>query len=219
MGLMQTVGPQPYLCWYGIDPRSNRSWTILRNVLAEMTTRFVTTLDDCWSSLLKPAAFCPRHFASKVSNFLSRILRSTVVSQRSLGLRTMGRPLLSSDFELCKGLKASRLAEYVIYYVVLSFFSLPRAALQMLCREVLVWKQLRHPFILPFLGVDSETFQPKGKGFARMSWALCKTQRHMCLVSPWMEHGTVLDYMKSLNGQDLTADRLVSCHLRNYVAG
>jgi hypothetical protein len=80
----------------------------------------------------------------------------------------------------------------------------------MLCREVLVWKQLRHPFILPFLGVDSETFKPKGKGFARVSWALGKTQRYMCLVSPWMEHGTVLDYMKFIDDQAATADRLVS---------
>lgn len=49
----------------------------------------------------------------------------------------------------------------------------------MFYREALVWKQLKNPFILPFLGVDSEAFP----GF-------------MCMVSPWMDHGTIIDYLK-----------------------
>jgi hypothetical protein len=31
--------------------------------------------------------------------------------------------------------------------------SLTYLAMQRLCREALIWRQLRHPFILPFLGV------------------------------------------------------------------
>ncbi|KAJ7834985.1 kinase-like domain-containing protein [Mycena olivaceomarginata] len=46
------------------------------------------------------------------------------------------------------------------------------------CREALVWQNLQHPFILPFLGIDRETFPSA-----------------LCLVSPWMSNGTVLEYL------------------------
>ncbi|KAJ7646792.1 kinase-like domain-containing protein [Roridomyces roridus] len=47
------------------------------------------------------------------------------------------------------------------------------------CREALVWKDLHHPYILPFIGIDRDSFPSS-----------------LCMVSPWMEHGTVLDYLK-----------------------
>ncbi|KAG6820841.1 hypothetical protein H0H93_010668 [Arthromyces matolae] len=43
-------------------------------------------------------------------------------------------------------------------------------------REALVWQQLKHPNVLPFLGIDSEVFPAS-----------------LCMVSPWMRHGTLLD--------------------------
>ncbi|KAF7326875.1 Kinase-like protein [Mycena venus] len=46
------------------------------------------------------------------------------------------------------------------------------------CREALVWQNLKHPFILRLLGIDRETFPSS-----------------LCMVSPWMEHGTVLKYL------------------------
>ncbi|KAJ7353599.1 kinase-like domain-containing protein [Mycena albidolilacea] len=48
------------------------------------------------------------------------------------------------------------------------------------CREALVWKDLHHPHILPFLGIDRDTFPSS-----------------LCMVSPWMEHGTVTNYLKT----------------------
>ncbi|KAF8205640.1 kinase-like domain-containing protein [Mycena galopus ATCC 62051] len=47
------------------------------------------------------------------------------------------------------------------------------------CREALVWKDLHHPHILPFLGIDRDSFPSS-----------------LCMVSPWMEHGTVMNYLK-----------------------
>ncbi|KAF8210526.1 kinase-like domain-containing protein, partial [Mycena galopus ATCC 62051] len=50
---------------------------------------------------------------------------------------------------------------------------------QQFCREAVVWKGLNHEFVLPFLGIDDETFPPA-----------------LCMVSPWMKQGTVLKYLK-----------------------
>ncbi|TDL18694.1 kinase-like protein [Rickenella mellea] len=48
-----------------------------------------------------------------------------------------------------------------------------------LCREVLLWRQLNHPHLLEFLGV-------------------CKySSLYTSIVSPWMENGTVLNFVKA----------------------
>lgn len=48
-----------------------------------------------------------------------------------------------------------------------------------ICREALLWHQLRHPNILPLLGIDSSHFLGK-----------------LCLVSPWVHHGNIGQYMQ-----------------------
>ncbi|KAF8156287.1 kinase-like domain-containing protein [Mycena galopus ATCC 62051] len=48
------------------------------------------------------------------------------------------------------------------------------------CREALVWKQLDHPNVLPFLGVSVELFAPS-----------------FCLVSPWMANGNLIEYLRA----------------------
>jgi len=53
-----------------------------------------------------------------------------------------------------------------------------------ICREALLWQLLRHPRFVPFLGIDAETFP-----------------QYICMVSPWMTHGTVLRYMEGKNGR------------------
>ncbi|CAL1711994.1 unnamed protein product [Somion occarium] len=50
-----------------------------------------------------------------------------------------------------------------------------------ICREALVWHGLRHKYILPFLGVDPDTFRP-----------FC------CIVSLWMQHGNISDCVYQL---------------------
>jgi serine/threonine protein kinase len=51
---------------------------------------------------------------------------------------------------------------------------------QSFCKEGLLWRQLEHPNILPFLGVDRHTF---GEDF--------------CMISPWMEKGTLMEFLAS----------------------
>jgi serine/threonine protein kinase len=50
-------------------------------------------------------------------------------------------------------------------------------------REALIWRQLRHPFILPLIGIDASTFG--------------KTDFLPCLVSPLMSRGTLREYIAS----------------------
>ncbi|KAJ7718904.1 kinase-like domain-containing protein, partial [Mycena metata] len=59
-----------------------------------------------------------------------------------------------------------------------------------LCREALIWKELHHPYILTFIGIDQDSF-PSTLG----------------MVSPWMEHGTVLNYL-NIHGRS-TVDKLL----------
>ena len=42
----------------------------------------------------------------------------------------------------------------------------------------MLWQQLRHPFVIPFLGIDSETFPS-----------------FSCMVLPWMQHGTIIKHL------------------------
>ncbi|KAF7373429.1 Non-specific serine/threonine protein kinase [Mycena sanguinolenta] len=57
-------------------------------------------------------------------------------------------------------------------------------------REALLWKDLHHPHILSFLGVDRSSF-PKS----------------LCMVSPWMKNGTVMHHLKE-HGHD-NVDKLL----------
>ncbi|KAJ6493953.1 kinase-like domain-containing protein [Mycena vitilis] len=53
-----------------------------------------------------------------------------------------------------------------------------------ICQEALLWKDLRHPFILPFIGLYS---CENGKNEGPLSVAM---------VCPWMQNGTIVKYLK-----------------------
>ncbi|TDL23370.1 kinase-like protein [Rickenella mellea] len=57
----------------------------------------------------------------------------------------------------------------------------PHRVIRRLCREVLLWRQLRHPGLLEFLGI----LRPEITGL-----------RYMAIVSPWMEHGTIIEFVR-----------------------
>jgi hypothetical protein len=58
---------------------------------------------------------------------------------------------------------------------------------QRLRREALVWRQLQHPFILPFVGLDADTF---------------RASDHIGIVTPWIERGTLRTFMHSESYQE-----------------
>ncbi|KAK1235497.1 hypothetical protein PQX77_001280 [Marasmius sp. AFHP31] len=53
-----------------------------------------------------------------------------------------------------------------------------RKIIRGLCREALLWRTLKHPFVLPFRGMDADAFPSL-----------------LCLVSPWMKNGTILKHL------------------------
>ncbi|KAJ7620554.1 kinase-like domain-containing protein, partial [Mycena polygramma] len=77
-----------------------------------------------------------------------------------------------------------------------------------ICREALVWKDLHHPHILPFLGIDQDSFPSS-----------------LCIVSPWMEQGTVINYLKDHGHANVDkllyeiAQGLLYLHSRSIVHG
>ncbi|KAJ6459900.1 kinase-like domain-containing protein, partial [Mycena sanguinolenta] len=54
------------------------------------------------------------------------------------------------------------------------------------CREALVWQSLKHEYVLPLIGIDREIFPLS-----------------FCMVSPWMGHGNVLQYLKQHGRADV----------------
>jgi serine/threonine protein kinase len=50
---------------------------------------------------------------------------------------------------------------------------------QRIYQEVIIWQHVKHPHVLPFLGIDICTFPPM-----------------ICMVSPWMAHKSLDKYIK-----------------------
>ncbi|KAJ6489372.1 kinase-like domain-containing protein [Mycena vulgaris] len=53
------------------------------------------------------------------------------------------------------------------------------------CREALVWQRLRNPYIVPLIGIDTESFPSS-----------------LSMVSPWMKNGTVIKYLSGIPDSD-----------------
>lgn len=90
-------------------------------------------------------------------------------------------------FQAGADLSQSRLVTLLSLFFVLCYSNfLLIHILQQFCREALVWRTLRHKYILPLIGVDRETFPSS-----------------FCMVSPWMQHGTILKYLKERGRADV----------------
>jgi serine/threonine-protein kinase TNNI3K len=65
----------------------------------------------------------------------------------------------------------------------------------MFFKEALTWRQLSHPYVLPFFGVNLDTFPG-----------------YMAMVSPWMTVGTVIQHIHDSGVSGLNIDALVNFH-------
>jgi hypothetical protein len=77
--------------------------------------------------------------------------------------------------------------------------NVPPHASQRLRREIFVWQPLDHPNVLPFVGIDGTTFAPR-----------------LCMVSPWMPHGSLLDFIQAKNLEAGQINDLVSQVAQSY---
>ncbi|KAF9256314.1 kinase-like protein [Marasmius fiardii PR-910] len=59
-------------------------------------------------------------------------------------------------------------------------------------REAIVWRQLEHPNLLPFLGIY-----------------YLENDQQLCLISPWMERGNLVQYVRSTPREDVDHPTLV----------
>ncbi|KZP25713.1 kinase-like protein [Athelia psychrophila] len=62
----------------------------------------------------------------------------------------------------------------------------------MLYREVLVWETFKHPYLLPFMGVEYGAFPAHPP----------------CIVTPWMKNGTIINYIDRSNSSMQNTHRL-----------
>ncbi|KAF9255401.1 kinase-like protein [Marasmius fiardii PR-910] len=63
-------------------------------------------------------------------------------------------------------------------------------------REAILWEQLEHPNVLPFMGM--------------YYWD--ETQTELCLVSPWMDQGNLSEYLKSASEKKIDIDHYLLVH-------
>ncbi|KDQ58066.1 hypothetical protein JAAARDRAFT_256104 [Jaapia argillacea MUCL 33604] len=59
-------------------------------------------------------------------------------------------------------------------------------------REAIIWRQLHHPYVLPFFGAYRDPSQEMG----------------LCLLSPWMLYGNILEYL-SVHRKSVEIDQLL----------
>ncbi|KAK7055199.1 kinase-like protein [Favolaschia claudopus] len=149
-------------------------------IARSIVRRLSEASDSLPSSLFIPNAVCTREIYPTFGGGFGDIYRATV-GGKPVALKRMRQFLQGSDLRR----------------IHLKF-----------CREALIWKDLKHPHILPLIGIDRDSFPD-----------------FMCMVSPWMEHGTVIDYLKKY-GHDIVdkllyeiAQGLQYLHSRNIIHG
>ncbi|KAJ6574514.1 hypothetical protein B0H19DRAFT_934461, partial [Mycena capillaripes] len=92
-------------------------------------------------------------------------------------LRKVGEQVAAGNFsDLWKGTVSGR--DVSVKVMRLFQTSDIEALLKEFSREALIWRQLCHPNLLPFCG-------------------LYYLDRRLCLVSPWMENGNILNYLRN----------------------
>ncbi|TDL24388.1 kinase-like protein, partial [Rickenella mellea] len=149
-----------------------------------MLTRFINKLFiERYAQLLDRGDLSPSQ-RSTLMRALTRLAKLTACYPDSLILsgirRTCMDPVAGGGFaDIWKG----HLNSNCVAMKALRIYnrSVREKALKEFCHEAIIWRQLKHPNILPFHGVF------KGDhNFDRL-----------CLISPWMDAGNVMDYLRN----------------------
>ncbi|KAJ7489244.1 hypothetical protein FB451DRAFT_1024961, partial [Mycena latifolia] len=135
---------------------------------------------------------CDSTFRPLLSKALIRLSRASELHPTCFalsGLEKVGQQVAAGGFgDICKGLVGGQ--SVAVKIMRLFRDADVKAALKArilfedrLCthdfgREALIWRQLSHPNLLPFFG-------------------LYYLDNRLCLVSPWMENGDILEFLRS----------------------
>ncbi|KAF7360303.1 Protein kinase domain-containing protein [Mycena venus] len=152
------------------DSGSYRSFLALRGDLAQ---RLLDLLQDLLDSFPESSAR-PRLFKALVRLSRESGLRPTCLPLK--GLLKVGQQVAAGGFgDIWKGVVHGQ----NVSVKMTRFFrdADVKAALQEFGREALIWRQLSHPNLLPFFG-------------------LYYLDQRLCLVSPWMSNGNVLEFLR-----------------------
>ncbi|KAF7377549.1 Protein kinase domain-containing protein [Mycena sanguinolenta] len=153
------------------DQKSYKMFLARRGTEAQQLLDFLQDLLDLDSfSVIKPLIFQALRQLSRPSALHPRCFALS-------GLQRLGQQVTGGGFgDIWKGLVGG---QNVCVKVMRIFGSSNiEAALKEFSREAVIWRQLCHPNVLPFFG-------------------LYYVEDRLCLISPWMEHGHIIDFLRN----------------------
>ncbi|KAK0190062.1 kinase-like domain-containing protein [Armillaria mellea] len=176
----------------------NQVWSLIRDLPSPWSSVGLTPqlAETVVMDVLQQEMDDPRHpdgYRTAYRKCLQALCKARNVVPSSLLIRDLTRegdnPIASGGFaDIWQG----HLHDTQVCLKVLRVFGTEEQKARVLrgfCQEALVWRQLRHPNVLPFLGVNKELFTPR-----------------YCLVSPWMVNGNIMSYLEAHPDHD----RLIS---------
>ncbi|KAF7351294.1 Protein kinase domain-containing protein [Mycena sanguinolenta] len=153
------------------DPDKYKIFLSSRGDLAQ---KLIDLLQDVLDSLPETTA---RTRLFKALLRLSRVSGLHPTCFALTGLYVTGRQVAAGGFsDIWKGQVRGKSVSVKIMRLIEA--SEARTALQEFGREALIWRQLSHPNLLPFLGLHY-------------------LDNKLCLVSPWMSNGHILQFLKT----------------------
>ncbi|KAJ7029222.1 hypothetical protein C8F04DRAFT_963156 [Mycena alexandri] len=156
--------------------RERETYKQLLNCRDELAQQLLNLLQDLLDSFPKSSA------RPRLSKALLRLSRSSGLHPTCFtlkGMEKVGEQVAGGAFgDIWKGLVSGQNVSVKMMRLFKS--EEVQAALQIkdFGREAVIWRQLSHPNVLPFFG-------------------LYYLERRLCLVSPWMENGHVLQFLQN----------------------
>ncbi|KAK1215507.1 Rho guanine nucleotide exchange factor [Marasmius sp. AFHP31] len=141
-----------------------------------------------WLDLLQVLADYPgvlRQSRSTIFKIMLRLSRKSGMYPRCLKINNVEKlslyPVAGGGFgDVWKGKIANEIVGLKVVKVYLA--SDVEQLLKEYMQEAIVWQQLRHPNLLPFVGM----------------YYFGEGQEQLCLVSPWMEQGNLVTFLKNV---------------------
>ncbi|KAK7037717.1 hypothetical protein VNI00_010943 [Paramarasmius palmivorus] len=154
-----------------------------RTLLAQEGSIAQSLLD--WLQQLIDAPGVSKNLRASICKLMVRLSKRSSLCPSCLTIRGVTKlgehPVAGGGFgDIWKGhLRSGQLVCLKVVKVYL--MSDLKRSLKEYLREAIIWRQLRHPNVLPCLGL----------------YYLDDTQQRVCLVSPWMENGNLVEYIRA----------------------